>query len=149
MADGKITSQELSTSLINEISSRAPLASPTFTGTPTAPTPSTGDSSTNIATTAFVKSSLVEFLNSPTYSGTLSTSWTGSQAPFSQSVTVTGIASTDEPILDVVMSGTYATDELRNTEWAYIYYAVTATDQITFYARQKPTVSLPFIAKVI
>ena len=84
-----------------------------------------------------------------TYSGTLSTSWSGSQAPFSQAVTVTGIASTDEPILDVVMSGTYATDELRNTEWAYIYYAITATDQITFYARQKPTASLPFTAKVI
>ena len=84
-----------------------------------------------------------------TYSGTLSTSWSGSQAPFSQAVTVMGIASTDEPILDVVMSGTYATDELRNTEWAYIYYAVTATDQITFYARQKPTASLPFTAKVI
>lgn len=34
--------------------SRAPLASPAFTGTPTAPTPTTGDSSTKIATTAFV-----------------------------------------------------------------------------------------------
>lgn len=35
------------------ISSIAPLASPTFTGTPAAPTPSAGDNSTNIATTAF------------------------------------------------------------------------------------------------
>jgi hypothetical protein len=35
--------------------SRAPLASPAFTGTPTAPTPTSTDSSTNIATTAFVK----------------------------------------------------------------------------------------------
>lgn len=34
--------------------SRAPLASPAFTGTPTAPTPSVGDSSTKIATTAFL-----------------------------------------------------------------------------------------------
>lgn len=32
----------------------APLASPTFTGTPTAPTPTTGDNSTRVATTAFV-----------------------------------------------------------------------------------------------
>lgn len=32
----------------------APLASPAFTGTPTAPTPAPGDNSTNIATTAFV-----------------------------------------------------------------------------------------------
>jgi hypothetical protein len=34
--------------------SRAPLASPTFTGDPKAPTPSPGDSDTSIATTAFV-----------------------------------------------------------------------------------------------
>lgn len=32
----------------------APLASPAFTGTPTAPTPTAGDNSTEIATTAFV-----------------------------------------------------------------------------------------------
>lgn len=32
----------------------APLASPTFTGTPTAPTPTAGDNSTKLATTAFV-----------------------------------------------------------------------------------------------
>jgi hypothetical protein len=34
--------------------SRAPLASPVFTGNPTAPTPSPGDNDTSIATTAFV-----------------------------------------------------------------------------------------------
>ncbi len=35
--------------------SRAALASPSFTGTPTAPTPATTDNSTTLATTAFVK----------------------------------------------------------------------------------------------
>jgi hypothetical protein len=34
----------------------APIASPTFTGTPAAPTPAAADSSTTLATTAFVKS---------------------------------------------------------------------------------------------
>lgn len=34
--------------------SRAPVASPTFTGNPTAPTPTAGDNDTSIATTAFV-----------------------------------------------------------------------------------------------
>lgn len=38
--------------------SRAPLASPAFTGTPTAPTPSAGSNSTNIATTAFVNTAI-------------------------------------------------------------------------------------------
>lgn len=35
--------------------SKADLASPAFTGNPTAPTPSTGDNDTSVATTAFVK----------------------------------------------------------------------------------------------
>jgi len=38
--------------------SRAPLASPTFTGTPQAPTPASTDNSTNLATTAFVKTAV-------------------------------------------------------------------------------------------
>ena len=46
---------DLSVSAVMTMLGAAPLASPTFTGTPLAPTPSTGDSSTQIATTAFVK----------------------------------------------------------------------------------------------
>ena len=37
-----------------QMDDKAPLASPALTGTPTAPTPTAGDSSTQIATTAFV-----------------------------------------------------------------------------------------------
>lgn len=37
---------------------RAPIASPTFTGTPSAPTAATGTNTTQIATTAFVKSAI-------------------------------------------------------------------------------------------
>lgn len=37
-----------------QMDDKAPLASPALTGTPTAPTPTAGDSSTKIATTAFV-----------------------------------------------------------------------------------------------
>lgn len=37
---------------------KAPVASPTFTGTPKAPTPTSGDDSTKIATTAFVQEAL-------------------------------------------------------------------------------------------
>ena len=38
--------------------SRAPIASPSFTGTPIAPTPTAGDNSTQIATTAFVNTAI-------------------------------------------------------------------------------------------
>lgn len=40
---------------VADVTGAAPLASPSFTGSPVAPTPTTGDSSTLIATTAFVK----------------------------------------------------------------------------------------------
>lgn len=40
---------------------RAPLASPAFTGTPTAPTPANGTNNTQLATTAFVKNAMDTF----------------------------------------------------------------------------------------
>ena len=46
--------------LAEEIDEKAPLASPAFTGTPTAPTPSADDNSTKVATTAFVKTAVDE-----------------------------------------------------------------------------------------
>ncbi len=43
------------TNLTTDLAAKAPLASPAFTGTPTAPTPATADNSTRIATTAYVQ----------------------------------------------------------------------------------------------
>lgn len=43
------------TTMTNSLAAKAPLASPAFTGNPTAPTPSSSDSDTSIATTAFVQ----------------------------------------------------------------------------------------------
>jgi microcystin-dependent protein len=47
----------------------APIADPTFTGDPKAPTPATGDNDTSIATTAFVKAQGYAPLASPTFTG--------------------------------------------------------------------------------
>ena len=47
------------TTLNTEVGLLAPIASPAFTGAPTAPTPSAGDSSTKLATTAFVQATLM------------------------------------------------------------------------------------------
>lgn len=46
----------VSSSVQTQLNTKAPLASPALTGTPTAPTPTAGDNSTKIATTAFVTS---------------------------------------------------------------------------------------------
>src|SRR4051812_32937067 len=47
------------TGLQPALDAKAPLASPVFTGNPTAPTPTVGDADTSIATTAFVAQALV------------------------------------------------------------------------------------------
>lgn len=57
------------------ITDAAPLASPTFTGTPSAPTATTGDSSTQLATTAFVQGEIAGF---STTGGDSQTSFTAS-----------------------------------------------------------------------
>ena len=47
-----------STTVTNNLALKAPLASPSLTGTPTAPTATTGNNTTQIATTAFVQSAI-------------------------------------------------------------------------------------------
>ena len=54
---------------LSSLGNKAPLASPTFTGTPAAPTAADGVNNTQIATTAFVHSGYATKL-SPTFSGT-------------------------------------------------------------------------------
>lgn len=49
---------------VADVSGAAPLASPTFTGVPAAPTASAGTSSTQLATTAFVAAAIAALINS-------------------------------------------------------------------------------------
>ena len=88
-------------------------------------------------------------VNHAVLTATLDTTWSGTSAPYTKTVTVNGIQSSDTPIIDVVMSGTYSTDKARAEAWGYIYRAVTANNSITFYAMEKPTVSLPIQIRVV
>lgn len=91
-----------------------------------------------------------EFATKLTFTGTLTAaSWSGASAPYTYTSTVTGIASTDTPFIDLTFSGTYATDTARVDNYAEIYRAVTSTNTITFYAHSKPTVDLPLQIMVI
>ena len=56
-----------------DTSTFAPLASPTFTGEPLSTTPTSGDSTTKIATTAFISNALSPYLTSSTASSTYAT----------------------------------------------------------------------------
>ncbi|HFS3291482.1 TPA: tail fiber protein [Escherichia coli] len=54
---------KFSETINNALALKAPLASPVFTGTPTAPTASQGTNSTQIANTAFVKEAITALIN--------------------------------------------------------------------------------------
>lgn len=85
------------------------------------------------------------------YSGTLAADgWTGTEAPFTQAVTINGILATDSPIIDLVPDDDdYATAVAEDTAWGSIYRAVASANAITFYAKEEPTVALTFKARCI
>ena len=85
-----------------------------------------------------------------TYTGTLDKDdWTGSSAPYSQTITVTGMASTDEPIADVTFSGVYLDDISIASAWSKVYDLETSTNQVTFYADEIPSVNVTVRMKVV
>ena len=71
------------------------------------------------------------------------TSWTGSAAPYTKQVTVSGIKSTDDPIIDLEQSGNWATDVARHDAWGCITRIVTGTNKLTITADAVPEVDLP------
>ena len=95
------------------------------------------------ANTNFV-SGLGEKAEVEPFTGTyLSTGWTGASAPYSQTITVTGMASTDIVYADVALTGTFATDQTILTNYALIYRQVPGTNQATAYATAIPAVNIP------
>ena len=69
--------------------------------------------------------------------------WTGSEAPYSQTVAVSGLKASDTPIVDLVLSGSYAVDRVRLEQYGLLYRADTGTDSLTVYAAERPTGLLP------
>ena len=72
-----------------------------------------------------------------------STGWNGAEAPYSQSIFLTGMRASDTPFVDVILSGSFATDKKRVEEFGKVYRVVTFDGTITAYAMNKPTVALP------
>jgi hypothetical protein len=93
-----------------------------------------------LATNAVTTEKIAPESVSKTYTANLSNVWGGS-GPYTQTVNVSDILASDNPIIDVILSGTYSTDKNRCEEFAKIYRAVTANGSVTFYADEKPTSS--------
>lgn len=104
--DGVTTKAPTENAVYDALALKAPLNSPTFTGTPAAPTPTAGDNDTSLATTAFVQG------EKPDYSSVANSVyrcdnpggtslWTGtiSGAPSGTSVTVSAPVTGQEAVL--------------------------------------------------
>lgn len=82
----------------------------------------------------------------------LSTGWSSS-APYTQTVTVNGMLSTDNPLVDIALSTTAATalNQLKSYDFLAARGKITTgTNSITAICYEdKPTVSLPLVLRVI
>ena len=101
----------------------APISSPALTGTPTAPTPTSGDNSTKIATTEFVTGAISGITGAMVFKGTVGTGGTAGE-----SLPTTGVKIGDT--YKVSSDGTYASQSAKvgdlfiatatTPTWAYV-----------------------------
>ena len=86
--------------------------------------------------------------------GTLTTAgWTGTAAPYTQDLAVTGVLESDRPRVDPVLGTDDAARALIKTAWQI---ATTSSNppyayggKITFYAASKPTTNIPVVVSVV
>jgi hypothetical protein len=84
------------------------------------------------------------------YFVTISTNWTGSSAPYTQTITVTGLTNMDTPIVDVVLSSTTSMALSQLEAWNCVSKIETGADQITVTCLEdKPTVAILVQIKVV
>ena len=76
------------------------------------------------------------------FTASIDTTWVGSAAPFTKTVSVSGMLATDHPTYDVILSDTPDTAQAQIEEWNKIYKLVANNGSITLHAFEKPTVSL-------
>lgn len=98
---------------------------------------------------AVTMAKLADHAVSVDYTVTLDTTWSGDAAPYTKEQTINGILAADAPLIDIVPSAIFADAEKQADAWALIYRAVTAANKITFYAKAKPTVSIPLQIRCI
>lgn len=80
---------------------------------------------------------------------TLGTTWEqdNTNGYYTQSVSLSGITSKHNPIVDVVLSGTLENMQAQQEDWGKILKIETSTDTLKFYASEATTVSLSVMVK--
>lgn len=80
----------------------------------------------------------------------LAANWVGASAPYTQTISVAGLTSSLNPVIDVVISSTVLTGLEEQKQWGYITKATTGTNSITLSCyKDKPTIDLNIIIEVV
>lgn len=84
-----------------------------------------------------------------TYTVTIPAAWVGT-GPYTQTISVPGILASDNPMVDIVLTGTASTDEARLEGWGLVSRIVTSAGSIAVTCYEdKPEVALPIQMKVV
>ena len=111
----------ISTTQQSAIDLKSNLESPTFTGTPLAPTPNTGTNTSQIATTAYVRGEIYSLIGSaPTTLNTLQELAEAINSDASFATTVTTQISLKAPLLNPTFTGTIITPDISITKRLYL-----------------------------
>ena len=103
----------------------------------------------NSDTNGYLEEKIDSKATTSTLTTTISTTWSSS-TPYTQNITVSGITSTDNPCVDVVLTGDSNADKLILEAWGTVNRIVTSTNAITVYCYDvAPSVAIPIQLKVV
>lgn len=92
----------------------------------------TGASTTDTMSQDAITTALSGKASVSTYTATLlSSGWVGASAPYTQTVNVTGILSTDNTLANIVLSSDATTAQSQLTNWAYVSKMETSNGSVT------------------
>lgn len=110
----------------------------------------TGSSTTSIMSQDAVTTQLGNKATTSLYNATLGSSGWSSTVPYTQTVSVSGILSTDTPIADVVLDSDTPTAISQISAWACVSKIETSNGSITATCLEtKPTINIPIQLKVV
>lgn len=89
----------------------------------------------------------LSFANAVTYTAAIGTSWTADGDIFKQTITVTGMKSTDNPIMDLITTTTGF--EAEQEAYGKIFKLVSGFNEITVYASEETETALNIQLKVV
>lgn len=97
-----------------------------------------------------IENRVVEAATTETYKGTFLTSSWSSEAPYTQTITVSGVLSTDYPFVDIDLSNTNNSTDVIEA-WRLVGRCTVDSDNtvIAYCYEEKPTVDIPIIFKVV